>query len=103
MEIKKAYFLPASLFALGLFILIVIDYSIRQYTGSLYSLGLPELVWFLFQILFAIASIVLFLRNIRFIPIKSKLVVGSMLIVSGIIIYTLIIYGYVIGTQIDGF
>lgn len=103
MEIKKSYFLSASLFTLGLLILIVIDYSIRQYTSNLYSLGLPELVWFLFQILFSIASIVLFLRNTKFIPIKSKLMVGSMLIVSGIIIYILIIYGYVIGTQIDGF
>ncbi len=76
MEIKKTYFLPASLFTLGLLILIVVDYSIRQYTGNLYSLGLPELVWFLFQILFATAAIVLFLRNTRFIPIKSKLIVG---------------------------
>ena len=103
MELKKVYFLPIGLFALGLLILISIDYSIRKYTGNIYNLGLPELVWFLFQLLFASASITLFFRNIRYIPIKSKLAMGLMLIVTGIIIYTLIIYGYVIGTHIDGF
>lgn len=103
MEIKKVYFFPASLFTLGLLTLIVIDYSVRRYGGALYSLGLPELVWFSFQILFASAAIALFLRNTRFMPIKSKLMIGSMLIVTGIVIYILIIYGYVIGTQVDGF
>lgn len=103
MDIKRTYLIPSALFAAGLLALITLDYSIRHFTGTLYGLGLPETIWFFFQIVVALASLTLSFRNARSMSIRNKLLLGSALIISGLVVYFFIIYGYVIGTRIDGF
>ncbi|WP_331344180.1 hypothetical protein [Cellvibrio sp. UBA7661] len=103
MNFKKTYLLPTSIFALGLTFIIGFDFLLRQVNGIHNNLGTPEYLWFFFQITVAIITGLLFWKNASGVGIRAKSLLFLLLLLSGLILYTLIIYGYVIGTGIDGF
>jgi glucan phosphoethanolaminetransferase (alkaline phosphatase superfamily) len=103
MDFKKVYGQSLLIFVLGLLVLLVFDYLARQFTGSLNNLGMPEVIWFSFQIILSLFSFSVFIRNTQTLPISKKIISSFWLLLAGLAVYVFIIYGYVFSTQIDGF
>ena len=103
MNYKKTYLTPIIWFSVGLILIAVIDFSLRSYTGHTNDLGLPETLWFLLHGIVGIFTTLVFWRNTAQKSILVRLVYFIPLLLAFIILYTLIIYGYVFGTHIDGF
>lgn len=103
MNFKKTYLLPTSIFVLGLTLIIGFDFLFRHINGIQNNLGTPEHLWFFLQITVAVITGLLFWKNASGISVRAKSLLFLLLLISSLILYTLIIYGYVIGTGIDGF
>lgn len=103
MNYKKTYLTPIIWFSVGLILIVVIDFSLRSYTGHTNDLGLPETLWFLFHGIVGIFTTLMFWRNTAQKSILVRLVYFIPLLLAFIILYTLIIYGYVLGSKIDSF
>jgi cell division protein FtsW (lipid II flippase) len=103
MEFGKNYLKSISLFAFGLLLIVATDFAIRAYRGDANNLGLPEAVWFSFHILAGIFSAIQFWKNSFQKPIWIRIGCTLLLLLAFVVMYILIIYGYVIGTEIDGF
>ncbi|WP_062062416.1 hypothetical protein [Cellvibrio sp. OA-2007] len=103
MEFNKLYLKPLTAFAIGLLLIIAIDFAIRHFTGTLNTLGLPETLWFSLQLLTGIFASILFWKNTAQKSIPIRLAYYIPLLLAFLIFYTLIIYVYVIETAIDGF
>lgn len=103
MDLKKFYLTPLALFTTGLLFVIAIDFAVRNFTGTQNTLGLPEILWFSLHVLVGIFASALFWKNAGQKSISIKLVYFIPLLLVFLIFYSLIIYGYVIGTAIDGF
>lgn len=103
MDFKKFYLTPLTVVAAGLLFIVAIDFAIRHLTGNQNSLGLPEILWFSLQVLAGVFASILFWKNAGQKPIFIKLGYLIPLLLAFLILYTLIIYGYVIETAIDGF
>jgi glucan phosphoethanolaminetransferase (alkaline phosphatase superfamily) len=103
MDIKKDYGQALLIFVFGLLSLVVVDYLMRQFTGSPNNLGMPEVVWFSLQIIISVVSFFIFIKNIQTLPISKKIISSLLLLLMGAVVYICIIYGYVFSTQIDGF
>lgn len=103
MDLKKFYLTPITLFTIGLLFIIAIDFAIRHFTGATNSLGLPEILWFSLHGLVGIFASILFWKNSGQKSISIRLVYFVPLLLAFLILYILIIYGYVIETTIDGF
>ena len=103
MDFKKFYLTPLIAFAIGLLLIIAIDFAMRHFTGTLNTLGLPETLWFSFQLLAGIFASIQFWKNTAQKSIPIRLAYYIPLLLAFLILYILIIYGYVIETAIDGF
>lgn len=103
MEFEKNYLKSISLFAFGLLLIVAADFAIRAYKGGANSLGLPEAVWFSLHILVGIFSAMQFWKNSFQKTIWIRIGCTLLLLLAFVVVYVLIIYGYVIGTEIDGF
>lgn len=103
MDLKKLYLTPLSVFTIGLLFIVAIDFAIRDFTGSPNTLGLPETVCYSLHGLVGIFASILFWKNTGQKSISVRLAYFIPLLFAFLILYTLIIYGYVIGTAIDGF
>lgn len=103
MDFKKFYVTPLTLFTIGLLIIVAIDFAMRHFTDTSNTLGLPEILWFSLQALVGIFASILFWRNTGQKSISIRLAYFIPLLLAFLILYTLIVYGYVIETAIDGF
>lgn len=103
MNFKKFYLTPIILFSSGLLLIIAVDFSIRQFTGTTNTLGLPEILWFSLHVLVGVFASILFWKNAGQKSIYIRLAYFVPLLLVFLILYILIIYGYVIETAIDGF
>lgn len=103
MDLKKLYLTPLALFTTSLLFIIAIDFVVRSLTGTQNTLGLPEILWFSLHVLVGIFATTLFWKNAGQKSISIKLIYFIPLLLAFFIFYSLIIYGYVIGTAIDGF
>ena len=103
MDFKKDYGQALLIFVFGLLSLVVVDYLIRQFAGSPNNLGMPEMVWFAFQVIISLVSLFVFIKNIKTLPISNKIISSLLLLLIGAVVYICVIYGYVFSTQIDGF
>ena len=103
MDFKKFYLTPLTLFTIGLLFIVAIDFAIRHFTGASNSLGIPETLWFSLHVLVGIFASILFWKNTGQKSISIRLAYFIPLLFAFLILYTLIIYGYVIETAIDGF
>ena len=103
MEFKKLYLTPLTLFTVGQLLIVAIDFAIRQFTGTPNSLGLPEILWFSLHVLVGVFASILFWKNAGHRSISIRLVYFIPLLLAFLVMYILIIYGYVIETAIDGF
>ena len=103
MDFKKDYGQALLIFVFGLLSLVVVDYLIRQFAGSPNNLGMPEMVWFAFQVIISLVSFFVFIKNIQTLPISKKIISSLRLLLIGAVVYICVIYGYVFSTQIDGF
>jgi len=101
MTIKKGFLVSLSCLLFGLLILVAADYSIRLYTDTLHYLGLPESLWFLFQIIIGAASYFIFIKFTIPTSITKKILLSILLFLIGFIIYTIIIYGYLSFTHLN--
>ena len=103
MDIKKGYEQALLIFVFGLLSLVVVDYLMRQFAGLPNNLGMPEMVWFAFQVIISLVSLFVFIKNIKTLPISKKIISSLLLLLIGAVVYICVIYGYVFSTQIDGF
>ncbi|EIK43070.1 hypothetical protein O59_004174 [Cellvibrio sp. BR] len=103
MNYKKTHLTPIIWFSVGLILIVVIDFSLRSYTGHTNNLGLPEALWFSLHGVVGIFAALVFWKNTTQKSILVRLIYFIPLLLAFIIMYTLIIYGYVFGTHIDGF
>lgn len=103
MDFKKDYGQALLIFVFGLLSLVVVDYVMRQFSGSPNNLGMPEMVWFAFQVIISLVSFFVFIKNIQTLPISKKILSSLLLLLIGAVVYICVIYGYVFSTQIDGF
>lgn len=103
MDFKKGYRKSLLIFVFGLLSLVAVDYSIRQFVETTNTLGMPEVVWFAFQIIISVVSFYVFIKNTHALPISKKMISSLLLLLLGAVVYLGIIYGYVFSTQIDGF
>ena len=103
MDFKKFYLTPLTAFTIGLLLIVAIDFAVRHFVGTPNSLGLPEILWFSLQVLVGVFASVLFWKNAGQKSISIRLVYFIPLLLAFLVMYILIIYGYVIETAIDGF
>ena len=103
MELRKAYLRSLAIFVCGLLLLVIVDYCLRFSSGLMHGLGMPEMVWFASQVIIAGVSIFIFLSSTKSLGIAKKLNSSFVFLLSAGVIYLLVIYGYVLLTQIDGF
>jgi hypothetical protein len=103
MDFKKFYLAPLTVFTIGLLFIVTLDFALRHFVGTQNTLGLPETLWFSLQVLAGVFASILFWKNAGQKPIFIKLGYLISLLLAFLILYTLIIYGYVIETAIDGF
>lgn len=103
MDFKKFYLIPLTVFTTGLLFIVAIDFTIRHFTGTANTLGLPETLWFSLHVLVGIFSSILFWKIAGQKSISIRLVYFIPLLLAFLVMYILIIYGYVIETAIDGF
>ncbi len=103
MDFNKGYRQSLVIFVLGLLSLVAVDYSIRQFVETTNTFGMPEEVWFAFQIIISVVSFYIFIKSIHTLPISKKIISSLLLLIIGAVVYLGIIYGYIFSTQIDGF
>ncbi len=103
MNYKKTCFTPIICFSVGLILVVVIDFATRSYAGHTNNLGLPETLWFSLHGVVGVFATLLFWKSAVQKSILVRLVYFIPLLLAFLILYTLIIYGYVFGTKIDGF
>lgn len=103
MDFKKGYGQSLLIFVFGLLSLVAVDYLIRQFVETTNTLGMPEVVWFAFQIIISVVSFYVFIKNSHALPNSKKIISSLLLLLIGAVVYLGIIYGYVLSTQIDGF
>lgn len=68
MDVKKDYGQSLFIFVFGLLSLVVVDYSMRQFSGSLNNLGMSEVVWFSLQIIIMVVSLFFLQRILKLCP-----------------------------------
>ena len=103
MDVKKDYGQSLFIFVFGLLSLVVVDYSMRQFSGSLNNLGMSEVVWFSLQIIIMVVSLFVFTKNIKTLSVSKKILSSLLFMLLGAVVYLCVIYGYVFSTQIYGF
>jgi len=101
MELRKAYVRSLAIFVCGLLILVVVDYCLRLSSGLMHGLGMLEMVWFESQVIIVGISMYVFLSNIKLVAIGKKLSFSFVFLLSVGVIYLVVIYGYVLLTQVD--
>ena len=101
MELRKAYVRSLAIFVCGLLLLVVVDYYLRISSDLMHGLGMPEMVWFASQVIIAGISMYVFLSNIKLVALGKKLSFSFVFLLSVGVIYLVVIYGYVLLTQVD--
>ncbi len=81
-----------------------IDFTLRWRSADFYHSGLPEWAWFFMQGFAALLGTYFIFRASRLLnSFLKKASVWTLNAVLGLIIYVLIVYGYVLGLGIDAF
>jgi hypothetical protein len=102
-DLKRAYLTPAIIFAASLILIIGVDFSLRKIQGIENGLGLPEFLWFSLQVIAGLATAFTFWKRTKQLGSRSRLGYFTLLLMISLVLYTLIIYSYVLGTAIDSF